>query len=127
MSAKAADLLASAASTSALEPCVPESIAPRSSAEASRALERRPQPAEPSPCSAVAFEVTVYEMSCVAFAKNAAQARWLAVKGWRNAGMGGRREWPNVSARRAPQFDKFPLRDSRPGQCWTPDYVRQCC
>jgi len=39
----------SAASTSALEPCVPESIAPRSSAEASRALERRPQPPEPPP------------------------------------------------------------------------------
>jgi hypothetical protein len=38
-----------AASTSALEPCVPESIAPRSSAEASRALERRPNPQELSP------------------------------------------------------------------------------
>lgn len=39
----------SAASTSALEPCVPESIAPRSSAEASRALERCPNPSGPSP------------------------------------------------------------------------------
>ena len=38
-----------AASTSALEPCVPESFAPRSGAEASRALERRPNPQELSP------------------------------------------------------------------------------
>ena len=41
--------MTTAASTSALEPCVPESIAPRSSAEASRALERCPQPSQPSP------------------------------------------------------------------------------
>lgn len=68
------------------------------------------------------WDVKLYEMSCVVFAKSAAQARWLAVKGWRDAGYGGRRQWPTVSARRNPRYDGFYRKTE--GRCWTPEYVR---
>jgi len=71
------------------------------------------------------FDVTVYEMSCIVFAKNAAQAKWRAVKGWRDAGYGGKRQWPSVSARRNPRWDSFPHKDQ--SRCWIPEYVRDLC
>lgn len=71
------------------------------------------------------FDVTVYDMACIVFAKNAAQAKWRAVKGWRDAGYGGKRQWPCVSARRNPRYDNFPHKDQ--GRCWTPEYVRDLC
>lgn len=68
------------------------------------------------------WDVTLDDNSCIVFAKNAAQARWRAVKGWRDAGIGGRRQWPTVSARRNPRYDSFYRKAE--GRCWTPQYVR---
>lgn len=63
---------------------------------------------------AVAYRVTCGGYDAVTFATSEAQARFNAVHAFREAGYGGRREWPSgVGARRAPQFDRSVFRDPR--------------
>ena len=73
----------------------------------------------------LAFDVTIEEYSSVVFAANAAQARWRAVKIWRDVGLGGRREWPSVRASRNPRLDGFSRKEE--SRCWDPEYVRSVC
>ncbi len=71
-----------------------------------------------------AYRVTVYKMECIVFANSNAQARWFAVKGWRDAGFGPRRgSWPECSAKRVPHLDKFPHAQTPRARCWVPEYV----
>jgi hypothetical protein len=79
---------------------------------------RENQPVEPL----VAWEVEINDMSAIVFAATAPKARWLAVKGYREAGYGSRREWPSVKAKRVERYDRSVLR-SHEQKCWTPSYV----
>jgi hypothetical protein len=72
-----------------------------------------------------AYRVTIYDLSCIVFAETNKQARWFAVKGWRDAGMGPRRgSWPECSARRVESYDKFPHAETPRERCWVEEYVR---
>lgn len=70
----------------------------------------------------VAFDVEIYSLHCIVFAANAGKARWIAVKGYRDAGYGHRRQWPYPRAHRVPRYDRNPLKD-RESRCWSPEYV----
>ena len=70
----------------------------------------------------LAFEVWIGSDHCIVFATTPAKARWIAVKGYREAGYNSRGDWPNPVAKRAPRYDKSRLREE--GQkCFAPDYV----
>lgn len=72
----------------------------------------------------LAWEVEIYDMTCVVFAATKPKARWLAVKAYwaaysRSCG------WPHSSIVRRPQYDKFPHRDQPVAH--SPWYVRDLC
>lgn len=72
----------------------------------------------------VAWEVTIYDMTAIVFATTAPKARWIAVRGYWEAGYGRRGMWPSAKARRCERHDNSPLRDCPP-QPWTPSYVEE--
>lgn len=74
----------------------------------------------------VAWEVEVDTYTSIVFATTAPKARWIAVRGYWEAGYGrGPGNWPpGVSAWRCERHDKSPLRDRGP-KCWTPSYVEE--
>lgn len=72
----------------------------------------------------VAWEVVIDDMTAIVFATTAPKARWIAVRGYWEAGYGrGRGNWPSgVRARRCERHDNNPLRDKGP-KCWTPSHA----
>lgn len=70
----------------------------------------------------VAWEVVIYDLRAIVFATTAPKARWLAVKGYREAGYGRRGAWPSVRAMRAERYDRSVLRSGEQ-KCWTESYV----
>lgn len=72
--------------------------------------------------NSIAWHVEVDSMTCIVFAPTLPKAKWIAVKGYRDAGYGRKGEWPPVSAGRAERFDRSPLRN-QPPRPWTEDYV----
>lgn len=72
----------------------------------------------------LAWEVEINYMTCVVFAPTAAKARWIAVRGYWNAGYGrGPGTWPNPKERRAPHLDHCSLADQGP-KCWMPEHAQ---
>ena len=59
----------------------------------------------------VAWEVNIDSMRCFVFAATAPKARWLAVRGYWEAGYGRKGLWPNTSAYRAERYDNSPRRN----------------
>lgn len=71
----------------------------------------------------LAWEVEIYDKRCIVFAATKAKARWIAVKGYWDAGYGrGRGDWPRAVAGRAERFDRSALRHKN-AQPWTEEYV----
>ena len=70
----------------------------------------------------VAYLVEINDMACIVFATTPAKARWIAVKGYRDAGYGRRGEWPRPTAKRIPLHDGCLLRHKNE-QPWTEEYV----
>lgn len=70
----------------------------------------------------VAWFVEVNSMTCIVFASTLAKAKWIAVRGYREAGYGRRGMWPPTGGARRPQYDRSPLRDKTP-RPWTEDHV----
>jgi hypothetical protein len=70
----------------------------------------------------LAFNVEIDSVHCIVFAATKAKARWIAVKGYREAGYNSHGGWPNAVAHRIPRLDNSPLKQ-RPAQCWAPDYA----
>ena len=70
----------------------------------------------------LAWFVDVNSMTCIVFATTSAKAKWVAVRGYWDAGYGRKGTWPPVSIDRAERFDHSPLRMKKP-QPWTTDYV----
>lgn len=59
----------------------------------------------------------------IIFAKSGAQARWIAVREWRDAGYGARKEWPtSLIARRAESYDNSSWR-TRPQAAFSEFHV----
>lgn len=71
----------------------------------------------------LAYEVEINSLSCVVFAETPAKARWIAVKGYWEAGYGRKGLWPRPKASRVPWLDNSPLRD-RERKAWCPEYAR---
>lgn len=75
----------------------------------------------PVPADAVAWEVVIYDVRCIVFAKTKASARMRCVRAYWDAY--GRNGFPTVSAVvRRPRWDKFPRKDD-PQRTWCPQYV----
>lgn len=72
---------------------------------------------------AVAWEVEVNDHRCIVFATTAPKARWIAVKGWREAGYGRKGEWPSVSAGRRPYLDSRLGGAIQAGRAYSEEYV----
>ncbi len=81
------------------------------------------RPNRTAEAKALAWFVEVDSMTCVVFAATAAKAKWIAVKGYRDAGYGNRGTWPPTSVGRRERYDKSPLRHQKP-RPWTEDYVQ---
>jgi len=70
----------------------------------------------------LAFDVEIGATHCIVFAATASKARWLAVKGYREAGFGSCGTWPRPRAKREARYDNSPLK-LKAQKCWTPEYV----
>ena len=70
----------------------------------------------------LAFDVEIGTTHCIVFAATASKARWLAVKGYREAGYGSIGAWPSPHAKRAEIYDNSPLK-LKAQKCWVPEYV----
>lgn len=84
----------------------------------------QPAPNDTPASALLAFEVEIHSLTCVVFAATPAKARWLAVKGYWEAGYGRRGTWPRPVASRRPAFDSCSLKDRGP-RAWAPEYVRE--
>ena len=72
----------------------------------------------------VAFLVNVDGLDAIVFAATRAKAKWQAVKGYRDAGYGAHKSWPNVRAVRIPKYDGSFLKNG-PHSCWEREYVER--
>lgn len=72
----------------------------------------------------LAWEVEINAMRCIVFAATRDKAKWVAVKAYREAYGGGRKEWPNPAAVRAPRFESSLLRNEPP-RAWSESYVAE--
>ena len=55
--------------------------------------------------ASVAFKVDIDGTPCIVFDLTAAKAKWVAVKAYREAGYSRRGVWPQMSIKRAPEYD----------------------
>lgn len=72
---------------------------------------------------ALAWIVEINSLTCIVFATTLPKAKWIALRGYREAGYGRCGQWPTTSAGRMPRYDKSPLRFKK-SQPWVEDYVR---
>lgn len=54
----------------------------------------------------LAYHIVIDDHDCFVFAETAAKARWIAVRGYWEAGYGRQGTWPSVFSKRAPQYDR---------------------
>lgn len=71
----------------------------------------------------VAWGVEINSMECIVFATTAPKARYIAVRGYWEAGYGSRRVWPRAIAWREQRYDRSSLRERKPSLCYCRDYV----
>ena len=70
----------------------------------------------------LAWEVVIYDMTCICFATTKAKAQWLATKSyWEAYGRNG--QWPRAIAHRAERYDKSSLRLQPNQKAWGEEYV----
>lgn len=73
----------------------------------------------------LAFGVSLNDMECICFAASKSKAKWIAVRGAREAGHLGKKEWPSsISAWRAKEYD-YSLAKCHGNGPWIEDYVRR--
>ena len=66
----------------------------------------------------LAWKVEINYMTCIVFTTTAPKARYIAVKGYWEAGYGSRKVWPRAVAWREPRYDKSMLNGREPGRCY---------
>ncbi len=72
-----------------------------------------------------AYDVSLNSEHCIVFAETPAKAKWIAFRGYKDAGYQTYNSWPPTTVKRIPRYDKCRLVDSPP-RPWTPDYVELC-
>lgn len=76
----------------------------------------------------VAWRVRLEDFDwCIIFAATAAKAKWIAVRGWREAGYGADGRWPtSLTVRRADHYDSHPHK-SHPNIAYNELYMGLSC